>query len=177
MWDESDLDRRIDDAARELTAGEAPARFKARVLERIEPQNAPRWTRAWLLSTAAATVCLILVVMLMRGGGRPDPSPHAIATRDGGAATSVQSVAPRVTHVAAGPSQAVLTAVRTPGRPARQAAQPADAIDRLAVAPLSVERMQLTTIQAPEAIAPASLDLVPLVVTPLAADEGSSGRP
>src|SRR5204862_7933347 len=105
------------------------------------------------------------------------PSPQPIATRGGGAATGVESVAPPVTHVAADPPTVAATAERTPGRPAERAAQPADAIDRLSVAPISVERMQLATIQPPDAIAPASLDLVPLVVTPLAADEGSSGRP
>src|SRR5439155_208110 len=111
--DESDLDRRVDDAARELTEGEAPASFKARVLQRIEQHNQPRWTPAWLLSTAAAAVCLVLVVMLMRGG-HPDPSPQAIATRGGGAATGVESVAPPVTHVAADPPTVAATAKRAP---------------------------------------------------------------
>src|SRR5438093_10301414 len=104
MWDESDLDRQIDDAARELTAGETPAYFKARVLDRIEPRALPHWKRAWLLSTAAATVCLVLLVILMRGGGHP--SPQSIAT-NGGPTDSVRHVAQPLTHVAAGPPQAV----------------------------------------------------------------------
>jgi len=174
MWDESDLDRQIDDAARELTAGETPAYFKARVLDRIEPRALPRWKRASLLSTAAATACLVLLVILMRGGGHP--SPQSIAT-NGGPTDSPRHVAQPLTHVAAGPPQAVSTPRRGQARPAERAAQPIDAIDRLALAPLSVERMQLTTIQAPEAIASASLDVAPLVVAPLGADDGSSGRP
>jgi hypothetical protein len=76
MWraDDSDLDRAIDEVARQMTAGEPDASLRARVIERLGHDGERRWTPAsgprwvWILSPVA--LAAIIVVAVLVGGGR-----------------------------------------------------------------------------------------------------------
>jgi hypothetical protein len=47
MTDQTNLDRLIDDVARDITAPEPPAHLRTRILARLDERRSPR--RAWLL--------------------------------------------------------------------------------------------------------------------------------
>src|SRR3989442_14162911 len=81
---DAEIDRAIDDAAREMTAGEPDGAFKARVLARIESGESVRrtWRAAWILAPlAAAAAIVIAMVMVSRSAGDSRPGPAGSAAQ------------------------------------------------------------------------------------------------
>src|SRR5262245_42906040 len=148
------IDRLIDDAARQMTAGEPGAAFRAQVMDRL---NAPRrswWRSPWLLSPAAvAALVLIALAVVRRGPGAPAeramlPSRSIAAV----AALVAQEPAPAVAR--AGDT----SAVSGPRQPAR--AGLASAVAALAPPLLEVPSIALDRIAPAESIQVPELDTI-----------------
>ena len=62
------FDAKIDDVAREMTRGELPPDFRARVIARIESGNdrAGTWPPAWVLAPLAVAAIVLLAVLVVR---------------------------------------------------------------------------------------------------------------
>src|SRR5580765_6144537 len=78
-FDNNDLDRVIDDVAREMTAGEPNSAFNAHVLARIERGDRMRrsWRAAWILAPLAAAAAIAIVAAILWRpvrDRRPEPS-------------------------------------------------------------------------------------------------------
>jgi len=79
-----DLERAIDDAAREMTAGEPSSAFTAHVLARIERGESVRRSRraAWILAPlAAAALLVVALTMLISHRRSPESLPPSLAER------------------------------------------------------------------------------------------------
>ena len=75
MWDDERAEAALDEAARQMTAGELPADFRARVLARIETRAGVGLGRpAFAALSVAALIVVGLVVSRerIRPGHRPD---------------------------------------------------------------------------------------------------------
>jgi len=70
MWDDQ-LDRAIDDVARELTIRPGPADLRARVLGQIESPAVPPRSWLWLIAALALAVVVIAVAIFRGGAQRP----------------------------------------------------------------------------------------------------------
>src|SRR5438067_406718 len=79
---DDDLDRVVDNVAREMTAGEPDSALKARVLARIERGESVRrtWRPAWIIAPLAAAAMAIVVVMVSRSANET-PGPYGPGTR------------------------------------------------------------------------------------------------
>src|SRR5438093_12696906 len=64
---DAEINRAIDDIARELTAGEPDGAFKARVIARIESGESVRrtWRAAWIIAPLAAAAAIAIVVVMV----------------------------------------------------------------------------------------------------------------
>jgi anti-sigma factor RsiW len=62
------LDAEIDEVAREMTRGELPADFRARVMARMEdgPARSWIWQRAWILAPLGVAAVVLLAVFVVR---------------------------------------------------------------------------------------------------------------
>ena len=73
MWDEEQVEAAIDDAARQMTAGEPGAELRVRVVSRIE--NRQRVQSVWRPALAGLIVAALLVVAVMVRL-KPDATHH-----------------------------------------------------------------------------------------------------
>src|SRR5580765_3838089 len=69
MWNDKQIDAAIDEAARQMTAGEPGAEFRARVMARIEVRSShtPLWRP---IAVGVAVAAIVLVAVLV--GPKPD---------------------------------------------------------------------------------------------------------
>ena len=178
MFDE-DLDATIDEVAREMTRGELPPDFRARVIARLESRRGRLWSwrRGWVLLPLAVAAAVLLAVLVVRAPWRSDGRVASEVGHDAGgevrvklapfvaqdssparperiASTRVTSVVP--SYVASGLSRTTERSVASDLTPAPIAIESLDveAMESLEVAPLSVDAM--------ESIDVATLDVAPL---------------
>ena len=184
MFDE-DLDATIDEVAREMTRGELPPDFRARVIARLESGHGRlfSWRPGWVLSTLAIVAAVLLAVFVVRAPWRsagrvvqetrsevrlpPSPGRDFGGTRKADPASSPSDVGSDFSRIA---SAAVTSVVRlqpdatyesgaasdlAPG-PIQIESLDVEAMESMEVAPLSVDAM--------ESIDVARLDVAPLEV-------------
>jgi hypothetical protein len=162
---EADVDRAIDRAAQELTAGDAPRGFEQAVLDRIHQSRGHGipWMR---LGWAGAAVAAVMIAVVLTRTSTPTPAGDVTTAPKTASATAPTSkpvetpaltsvVEPvRVRRVAGAARRRMLTAASV--------AVESDAV----IAPLQpLEPIAVTPLQA-ESIVPAPLVIVPL--TPIA---------
>lgn len=71
MLSDDAIDRAIDDAARQLTAGEPSGALRARVVARIAQPRRAWWRSPWMVSLSAAAVAAMLAIaVVVRNGDR-----------------------------------------------------------------------------------------------------------
>ena len=163
--DDNRLDRAIDEAARELTAGEPHGSFRARVLERIdEPRRI--WSSPWVWSPLAAAA-LVAIAVVIRTPQRIEPTP-LITSHSMSFAVAVRGLEPTLTHEtpAAIASSGVAQGIR--------AARPSDsAVAALAPEPLAVPSIALSSIEPADSLRLEALEpITPIAVTPIGEPEG-----
>ena len=140
-WTDEEIDRLIDDTARAMTAGHAPADLAARVLSRLE---APRRRSAWAIVVPLAAAAAILIVVVNR---RP-----RLAAPERAPAPEARSSAP-TTAEPAGPAAPIAARIHE-AAPARPAAR--RIIRREPIRPGPID-----------ALAPPQLDVAPVAVSPV----------
>ena len=175
MWDEHGLDDRIDDAARQLTAGEPGGDLRARVVARIErPRRSgmPGWIAAPI--AVAAIVAIVMTIALHRPI-TPAPSER-VASLSEPAAAAFET--PAALHAresdTSSPSPSVTAAhALSPATPSRIAAAAdvasegdpsslASAIGQLTPAPIDIAPLHIEEIPQAAPIVVPDLD-VPLI--------------
>ena len=175
----------VDEVAREMTAGDAGAGFRAHVMARIDAGERPRrsWSAAWLLSPLAAATVVLLAVALLRGPSARPVSREAQAFRPAGAAHPQGEAKDRPQErLALQPTkQTTAPSGHSPERPAlqglrltsrRPAQQAPSAIDALAPPPIAVVPMGVERLQAADGIQIQPLDTIaPIAVAPLGVDD------
>src|SRR5262245_565129 len=78
MWDEERIEAAIDEAARQMTAGEPDAAFRARVMARIDTRRRPMPLRQGLVAGIAVAAAIAIAVILWRHPAQTDaPAPEA----------------------------------------------------------------------------------------------------
>jgi len=168
--DDSALDRSIDEAARQMTAGEPSPYLRARVLARLDDR--PRWRAAWIVAPMAlgAAVVLALAVSYRSTPVRPEaPAPAVVASR-GTAATAVEA-APASGTVAPS-TTAPAGETRQPSARGTAADRPSE-IDALAPSELDVPSIALTEMDPAESIQLPPLDVIaPIAVQAIGEPEG-----
>jgi hypothetical protein len=160
-----DLNRAIDDVAARMTAGDAPAGLRARVLGRIGDRRPSTWT--WALKPVAALAALVLVgvtVQILRtsrpADRRDSPAAH-LATATAPTTTGVAAATANVDRVSP-PAPRVRPKPAPPRMSAAEAAWHERAIPALdAIAALSIDAIQ------PEALSIPQLEVKALATTPL----------
>ncbi len=156
MLDDRDLDRAIDEVAREITGAQVDDSFARRVavrIETVEVRATRRWSRGWLLVPATASV-LLLAVFLIRDERSPLPirptdsaratgvkAPDAV-TRDATTTTSVASAG--VTTGAAVPAAAGLRPVIATRAASPPIASADPDLQPLTTAPIEVAAIDLS---------------------------------
>jgi hypothetical protein len=163
MWDDA-----IDEVARALTEARPSADVKARVMARIHDARAREpWQHWWVWSPAAVAMVLMLAVVFRAGWrAQPTEAPPALAGR---------TIAPPSASLPALLALETIPATTAIGRRMAVAARAVRADSESTVAPLppliverlNLERVQLKTVPAPEAIALKTLDMTPLELAPL----------
>jgi hypothetical protein len=181
----NDIDRVIDDVARELTAGEPDGAFKARVLARIESGESVRrnWRAAWIIAPLAAAALIAIAITWSHRDVRPKPSAEVGALHPSSqtAASRTENLEPRTTNPESripNPKSRILR-LRSPelsramadpseAPQARRRANPVSDVAVLAPPSLTVDSIALAPIaagdslQLPQLDTPASLDIAPL---------------
>jgi len=176
------LERAIDDAARQLTAGEPTAGFRARVLARVDAHAHRRsgrfrhgasrwWTLVWAGSSLAAVVLILAVYVFDGHTDRDSHEPPAT---------------PRVNLQIAPParpeSRDSIAQASTPRRTSRErsvapGAPDASEIDPLTMPSIEIEPIAIDALSAGSTIDPAKLDPVAsIAVAPLGADDQGEPR-
>ncbi len=170
---ESDLDAAIDDVAREMTAGDLDAAFRARVLQRIESGTGTRdwgfglWRPGLVALGAAAMIVAAVVTFRGRHERAITVSPIAHAS----AAPATPARAGTSTRAAGPPLVA-----HHPVRRGEFTGGPSE-IDALAPPLLDVPSIALVELPAPESIQLDQLQTIPpIAVAPLAADDQGERR-
>ena len=173
-------DAAIDEVVRELTAGEPGGAFTARVLARIDADEAvtrtrATWRPAWVMSPLALAAAIVVAVAVFHVGStkpirQPQPTPGA---GNNGRTAGVEAV-PTVTD-------ARRIAFRPPARrldtTSRLDSPHALEIDALALAPLDVVSIRLNEIEPLTSIDLDQLHTIePIAVTPLG-DDHEGDRP
>jgi len=171
MWDE-DVNRAIDEVARQMTEDAPPASadFRRRVLARIASTEAPRasWRAAFVLSPIAVAAAIVIVTFVRSpapvGPGVPQPAPPvATAPSDmaGPKGPALQIPSGRLSSVRrAGPFGPGVS--RGPGSFEPGVLEPAPQVDSIAVEPLVVGAL------APEPIHIERIETItPVTVAPL----------
>jgi hypothetical protein len=170
MTDQTNLDRLIDDVARDITAHEPPAYLRARVLARLDERRSPR--RAWLLIPVAASAAAVLVTIIVINGNRQPHLPEATALAP---STAIAPTTPdRVAIVAADQSShggpATITVAERHDVPNSDAAAWRETLmpSLPALAALGIATIQPDTLAIPQ------LTMKPLVVAPI--DDNNNQR-
>jgi hypothetical protein len=174
------IDRAIDEVAQQMTEGQPPADFRARIVARLDAGDRPQrfWPAAWVLSPVAVAAAIVLAILVARPFKGRDlapvradqtvrlpPSPPSGFGGTGKPDTTYQAIKPTVQRDGA------RTSVRGPGSFGTGTASDLDALapPRLEVAPLGLEVLPT------ESIAVRELDaIVPIAVEPL---PGTDQRP
>jgi hypothetical protein len=127
----------IDAAARQMTEGEVPADFKARVLARIESSEHRRWPwpSAWAPSPLAVAAVVMLAALVLRAPWRSSPAAPL-----GPASPVALTQAPR-SRIQRNPvaARGGLTGARPAARSSDEIAWSATAADELALASIDIE--------------------------------------
>lgn len=194
-----DLERAIDETARQMTAGEPGAAFTSKVLARLDEGPAHRtslWRRTpWVLApvAAAAIIAIAAFVTLSRTGrpSRPGPfGPGAANTEAGPKGPALQAQGREVTGPEkpatqtanqAGPQgtplQIANQAAPQRAAPGRPAPPPASGIDPLVPSSIAVALLAGDPIVPMDAIQPEPLHApVSLTLAPLDSDDVSQRR-
>jgi hypothetical protein len=163
------IDLAIDKVARQMTTGELPSDFRARVVARIAEGGPPRrrWRAAWILSPIAAVAVMTVAIFIARGFQprvTPQPSSQTVAaTRKTPPVESVRRPAPTAPSGEADPKGPALR--RGPKRGRMYTTSEIDALapPRLEVAPLGLEALPTESIAVPrlDAIAPIAVEPLP----------------
>ena len=163
------FDRVIDEVARQMTEGELPGDFRARVIARLDSGDRPRrlWPAAWVLSPIAVAAVVIVAIFVARGVQDRDVAPTRAnqtvqvppSPQSGFRGTSTPDTAHEGLHDTGRKS------VRRPGPSGLVATSDLDALapPRLEVAPLDVEALSTASIAVPQldAIAPIAVEPLP----------------
>jgi hypothetical protein len=175
MWDDEQIDAAIDETARQLTAGEPGADFRARVMARIDSGSRFRagfTIRSWRpalagLSVVALVFAIGLVVVRERPTVRPVLAPRARLAPENG--TKPVDVAPKVN--AAGTfevAQRFSPAIAANSVQVRLKPDPAYDIEPLTTPALDLESIAVTALAASDSIDIEPLPPAPsIAVTPL----------
>jgi hypothetical protein len=172
MMSDERLDQAINEVARQMTAGELPSDFRARVVARIAEGGRPRrtWRAAWILSPMAAAAVVAVAIFVARVQPRERGLEKA-AQHPSSPSTIARATSP--VESAGRPGSSAPSAEAAPKGPApHRAPQPSHTyatteIDALApplleVAPLGLEVLPTAS------IAMSQLDAIaPIVVEPL----------
>jgi hypothetical protein len=173
MWQPDDhaIDRVIDDAARDLTAGGPTPALRARVMERID---APRASFRWMwLAVPAAAAAIAIGVFAVHDRQTPRADVRAVQTST---AAATRSAAPApVPSAATVPAAASAAARAEPaphaGRGAPAVPHPVSEVEALAPARLGVAPIDVAGIEPPSSIRIAGLGGVdPITIESLEAD-------
>src|SRR5262245_30911946 len=98
MWDDERIEAAIDEAARQMTAGEADAAFRARVMARIDTPRRPMPLRQALAAGIAAAAAIAIAVIVWRQPthtGAPAPEARSVSRP----AATGQSVSTEPVHL------------------------------------------------------------------------------
>jgi hypothetical protein len=192
MWDEpvstrprsgegGRVNRAIDEVARQMTEEAPPAGgddFRRRVLVRIASDDEPRasWRAAFVLSPVALAAVMVIAVLVMRGGTKPQATPPDTVTNRAEQARPLREPAGTTAGVGGGGVVGAELAppvtkdlVRRPGpfgpgvsRPAPQL-DPIE-VDSIAPAALVVGTLAPDPIQIERLDAAAPIDVAPLEI-------------
>jgi hypothetical protein len=160
------LDRAIDDAARQLTAGDPPLHFRAAVIARLGKSG--RAERRWLIAPLAAAAVLAGLFVIERAH-RGNEIPVRPAVRPADIALRRTADAPPVRPAAADTSAAATVRAaprRLPPAPIDPSPVTALAPDALAVAPLVVGDLESGPSTRLDPLQP----IAPLAIAPLDAE-------
>jgi hypothetical protein len=158
--------RLIDTVAREMTAGEPAAEFRARVLERVAATASvprSRWRAPVWLGVAATAAAGVFVALTVFRAPQPPTVPAGVVAVAGDAAIATDAAVDPVAAEAADPAaQRAAPRVEAPVVPASVLAWRARAIPELsAVEPLAFDDIQ------PERLSITQLDVTPLDILPI----------
>jgi hypothetical protein len=163
MWDE-----RIDEVARELTAGRVPDRLRANVLARIDKGSTTSAWGVWQMIAVPALVVVFALVMssLVRHSGQRPPSPklarqhtqQTVGDRD------LPAPAWSVAATTARPSSTVRYAAR------RRPPSVSTGADDLRLEPMTIAPVRLPALEVAAPAEPEPLGVAPLTLTPLASE-------
>lgn len=181
MWDEERVDAAIDEAARQMTAGEPGADLRVRVMARVE--NHRRVTPLWRPVFAGLTVAALILVAVMvrlkpdptyRPG--PAPAPATIVqvppTALGGASDQTVRLPP---SPRGGPNE---QAVRLKADTAYEKALRSQSdVDAVTLPSIDLESIAVATLPAAESIHVEPLQAAaPIAVTPLSTENEGDPR-
>ncbi|HZR22304.1 MAG TPA: hypothetical protein VFA59_01875 [Vicinamibacterales bacterium] len=144
---DNELDRAIDDAAREMTAGGPGGDFRARVIARIENAPRRRWTRAIPAVAAAAAVAIVATV-----------TSHRSAVISHRSAVTSQSQQSTVAHG------------QTPVVETRPTPQPTNVAQAFRPAAADLRSRPTSGRQTPRPLTPSDLDNAPIDVPQITVD-------
>ncbi len=175
MWDEERVDAAIDEAARQMTAGEPGADFRGRVMARIEnrPRVTPLWRPVFAGLTVAALILLAVMVRLKpdRYAYRPGPGPAPTRIVQvppsplGGTSEQTVRLPPSPILGYGGPRKPDTTYEMTPYEMALRAHSELDAV---ALPSIDLESIAVAALPAAESIHVEPLDAAaPIAVAPL----------
>jgi hypothetical protein len=171
--DDDLLDRAIDDAARVLTEGELPARFRATVIERIETR--PRYPLRWVFACVAlASAFLFGLRVGFREHSPAHPSPAATKPSLQSSAGAGERRTESTATLERTPEQVSRTKLGHPARFAREASTVAvSPVEALAPEPLEVEDIAMSALGPGESIRVTELQPVqPITIAPMDVLEG-----
>jgi hypothetical protein len=163
-----EIDRTIDDVAREMTAGDAAANLRARVLARIDHVDDRRQARPMVVAVAAALMVVVIgaaAVMILR-----TRITETTATKT----TTTETTPPIVATTTTTPANAGQPTPRVPRpvtrphrRPRAVDTTPSD-VAALAPPPLDVESIALGALEPPPSIEVEQLETIaPIAIAPL----------
>jgi len=177
MSDEQ-LDRLIDDVAREMTAGQPSSDFRARVIASLDRRPRRAWWTFWIvapLGTLAVAVLLMMVARPFQGRDRGAESPALRPSSEATKATTAPMTQPDSRAVRLPPSPP--RGFGETGKPGTRSNLSSDeaavaglAPPRLDLAPLTVDAIRVDALTT-DSIAVTQLDTItPIAVDPLATD-------
>jgi hypothetical protein len=166
------LDRAIDDALRELTAGEPHIDLRSRVLMRLKKRPPAPWRSPWVLMPTGVAAGIVLVALVARGlrpgGGVLDTT---MAQPTGSASMPRPVVGPYEPAVATSQPTGSPEAIRSVRRRVRSELPSTPSISEvgvLAPPPLEVPSMELNEIDPAQSIRLTQLDAItPLTIEPI----------
>jgi hypothetical protein len=169
-----EIDRTIDDVAREMTAGQSPSDLRARVLARIDTHLHERpyqWhpALAGFLWTIAAVAAALIIAIVLRGGVRLRPD----ATNSGATAKAIAPGAPTATATATPTKTQIAAPTKSAARSHKDARTRGRTPYFSEVAALAPPRLHLESISLDELDPPPSIQIeqleaiAPIAIAPL----------